>query len=112
MQCNTTGSLVIQIAKLKGCATIGFAGSQAKLDYLKSVGVDFVLNYKDYATGEEVRAALRSTIDAGVAAGTIAARGDGDSDEPRGIDVYFDNTGGPVTDAVMALHALRARLVM
>lgn len=89
------GSLVVQIAKLKGCTTIAFAGSDAKCAYLRDVlGVDHALNYKDYNDDyRQVMTALTAVA-------------------PDGIDVYFDNVGGCITDAVMQLIRLRARVVI
>jgi NADPH-dependent curcumin reductase CurA len=73
------GSVVGQIAKLKGCHVVGSAGSDDKLQFLTSeLGFDAGLNYK---TTSDLAAALRDLC-------------------PDGIDVYFDNVGGPITDAV------------
>lgn len=75
----TVGSLVGQIAKIKGCRVVGSAGSQTKIDFLlNDLKFDAAFNYKqtsDYA------ARLQAVC-------------------PHGIDVYFDNVGGPLTDAV------------
>ena len=66
------GSIVAQIAKIKGCTVVASAGSDAKCDWLRSVGVDHAINYKTCGSLlEAVRAAA-----------------------PKGIDVYFDNVGG------------------
>lgn len=88
------GSLVVQIAKIKGCRVVGLAGTQAKLDWLKNeLGADAVLNYKDYQTLPKMIEALKGVC-------------------PNGIDIYFDNTGGIVTDAVFHLINLRARIII
>jgi NADPH-dependent curcumin reductase CurA len=85
------GIVVCQIAKLKGCRVVGTAGSDEKCDYLlRELGVDVAINYK---TTENIAAALREAC-------------------PRGIDVYFDNVGGEVSDAVMPLITNGARLVI
>ncbi|WP_419815574.1 NADP-dependent oxidoreductase [Glacieibacterium sp.] len=65
------GSVVAQIAKIKGCTVVATAGSDAKCDWLRSVGVDHAINYKSGDLLGAVRAAA-----------------------PQGIDVYFDNVGG------------------
>ena len=65
------GSLVAQIAKIKGCTVVATAGSDLKCDWLRSVGVDHAINYK---TGD-LLAAVKAAV-------------------PYGIDIYFDNVGG------------------
>ncbi len=69
------GSTVCQIAKIRNCSVIGSAGGAEKCDFVKSLGVDHVIDYKA----------------AGGYPGLVAALGDA---APRGIDVYFDNVGG------------------
>ncbi|MFO0916767.1 MAG: NADP-dependent oxidoreductase [Planctomycetaceae bacterium] len=76
------GSLVGQIAKIKGCRVVGIAGSDEKVDYLRrELGFDAGLNYKSTT---DYYGALKALC-------------------PDGIDIYFDNVGGPVTDAVFGL---------
>jgi len=88
------GSTVMQIAKIKGCRVIGIAGTQEKLDYLTNeLGADAVINYKENKSLEEMTAALK-----------IAA--------PNGIDVYYDNVGGVITDAVFNLINHKARILI
>jgi NADPH-dependent curcumin reductase CurA len=72
------GSVVAQIAKIKGCTVVATAGSAAKCDWLRSVGVDHAVNYKDGNLLDAVRAAA-----------------------PKGIDVYFDNVGGEHLEVAM-----------
>jgi NADPH-dependent curcumin reductase CurA len=73
------GSVVAQIAKIKGCYVIGSAGSEAKCRWLKEeLGVDAAINYKTV----ELRTALKAAA-------------------PRGIDVYFDNVGGEHLNAAL-----------
>ena len=73
------GTLVGQIAKIKGCQAVGIAGSDEKVAYItKELGFDDAYNYK---TAGDHGEALRSRC-------------------PDGIDVYFDNVGGVITDAV------------
>ena len=85
------GSVVGQIAKRNGCRVIGFAGSDEKTDWLTDdLGFDAAINYK---TTDDYRAAL-------------------DEAAPDGVDVYFDNVGGPITDAVFTKLNLDARVAV
>jgi NADPH-dependent curcumin reductase CurA len=83
------GSLVGQIAKIKGCRAIGIAGADDKISYLTDeLGFDGAFNYK---TVSDYYAKLKELC----------------SD---GIDIYFDNVGGAITDAVFRLINTRARI--
>lgn len=74
------GSIVCQIAKLKGCYVAGSVGSDAKADYLLTeLGVDAVVNYK---TTEDLQADIARAC-------------------PNGVDVYFENVGGAHLEAVL-----------
>jgi len=85
------GSVVGQIAKLNGCTVVGFAGSDEKTRWLTDdLGFDAAINYK-------------STDDYGAALDEAA---------PGGVDVYFDNVGGPITDAVFTKLNLDARVAV
>jgi NADPH:quinone reductase len=85
------GIVVCQIAKLKGCRVVGTAGSDEKCDYLRrELGVDVAINYK---TAGNMVDALKEAC-------------------PKGIDVYFDNVGGEVSEAVLPLITKGARLVI
>ena len=85
------GSLVGQIAKIKGCRVVGSAGSQEKVDLsLGELGFDAAFNYKEV---KNYVAKLQEVC-------------------PNGIDVYFDNVGGPLTDAVFTRINVRARIVV
>jgi NADPH-dependent curcumin reductase CurA len=85
------GSVVGQIAKLNGCHVVGFAGSEEKVEWLTDgLGFDAAINYKQV---EDYRAAL-------------------DDVAPGGVDVYFDNVGGPITDAVFTKLNLDARVAV
>jgi NADPH-dependent curcumin reductase len=86
------GSVVGQIAKLKGCRVVGIAGGAAKCAYLKELGYDVAIDYKA-ASGAALGSALREAC-------------------PKGIDVYFDNVGGDILDACLARLALHARVVI
>ncbi len=75
----SVGSLVGQIAKIKGCRTIGIAGGEAKCAALVSdFGFDAAIDYKTPAFKKALRAAV-----------------------PKGIDVYFDNVGGNILEACL-----------
>jgi NADPH-dependent curcumin reductase len=85
-----TGSVVGQIAKIKGCRAIGVAGGAEKCRWLtEDLGFDAAIDYKS----EKVRARLKELC-------------------PDGIDVFFDNVGGDVLDAALARLALRGRIVL
>ena len=85
------GSVVGQIAKIKGCRVVGSAGTDEKVDYIvDELGFDAAFNYKsvtDYHT--ELQTLL-----------------------PDGIDVYFDNVGGEITDAVFPNLRIKGRVVI
>ena len=85
------GMTVCQIAKIKGCRVIGIAGSDEKNEYLRrELSVDVTINYK---TAGIMLEALKEAC-------------------PKGIDVYFDNVGGDVSDAVMPLITNGARVII
>ncbi len=84
------GSAVGQIAKILGCHVVGVAGTAEKVAYLKSLGFDGAVNYRTDKPYE----------------GTLAARC------PNGIDCYFDNVGGEMTDAVLGLMNTRGRVAV
>jgi len=76
------GAIAAQIAKMKGATVIGTAGGPDKCRYLiEKLGLDAAIDYKQYNTTATMLAELKRVA-------------------PKGIDVYFDNTGGHVTDAV------------
>ncbi len=83
------GQVVGQIAKIKGCRVVGIAGGPEKCAYLRSIGFDAAIDYKN----EDVAAALKTHC-------------------PKGVDVYFDNVGGEILDAVLAQLAMHARIVI
>ena len=84
------GSLVGQIAKLKGCTVIGIAGGKEKCNYLvNDLGFDEAIDYKS----ENLIEAL-------------------DKKCSKGIDVYFDNVGGEILDAALTKLRLNARVVI
>ncbi len=82
------GSVVGQIAKIKGCRAVGLAGSDAKCKWIvDALGFDAAINYKT----EDVAAALQRTC-------------------PKGIDIYFDNVGGDILDACFKQMNLKGRI--
>ena len=82
------GTAVCQIAKIKDCRVVGIAGTNDKNAYLKDeLRVDATINYKT----EDVRQALAHAC-------------------PNGVDVYFDNVGGDVSDAALLLINKGARI--
>lgn len=75
----SVGSIVGQIAKIKGCRVVGIAGGQDKCHWLTSeLGFDAAVDYKDGAVFRALRAAA-----------------------PDGIDVYFDNVGGEILESCL-----------
>jgi NADPH-dependent curcumin reductase CurA len=84
-----TGTLVGQIAKLRGCRVVGVCSTPAKQEWLTSeLGFDAALNYRD----DGFRKALKEAC-------------------PEGIDVYFDNVGGTTLDTALGAMAYRGRVV-
>jgi NADPH-dependent curcumin reductase CurA len=85
-----TGSVVGQIAKLKGATVLGLAGTDSKCAWLKEeLGFDEALNYKDADFAKNFRAATKSLI-----------------------DVFFDNVGGDILDMALARAKPHSRFVM
>jgi NADPH-dependent curcumin reductase CurA len=84
------GQIVCQIAKLKGHTVIGSAGGADKVAYLKEIGVDHAIDYK---AESDLNAALARAA-------------------PDGIDVYFDNVGGPHLEAALMNAKPMARFAL
>ena len=85
-----TGSVVGQLAKAWGCRAVGIAGGEAKCRWLTDeLGFDAAIDYKH----EDVGKRLGETC-------------------PQGIDVFFDNVGGPILDAALGRLAMRGRVVL
>ncbi|AIZ63553.1 alcohol dehydrogenase [Hymenobacter sp. DG25B] len=84
------GMVVGQLAKIKGARVIGTAGSDEKVAELKKLGFDEAINYK---TTPDIAQALAAAA-------------------PRGVDCYFDNVGGAITDAVYDLLNKHARIAL
>ena len=84
------GMTVCQLARIKNSRAVGIAGSAEKNKYLMDeLGVDAAVNYKDAGMKQALKEAC-----------------------PSGVDVYFDNVGGEVSDAVMPLLNHGARIVI
>ncbi len=82
------GSIVGQIAKLKGCRVVGIAGGLNKCrNVVQSLGFDGCIDYRNSAFASDLKAAV-----------------------PDGIDIYFENVGGAVFDAVWPLLNVHARV--
>ena len=86
------GQTVGQLAKIKGCRVVGIAGGAAKCDWVvKELGFDACIDYK--AGAGAVREGLKTHC-------------------PKGVDIYFDNVGGDILDAVLARLARKARVII
>jgi NADPH-dependent curcumin reductase CurA len=85
------GSVAGQIARIMGCQVTGIAGSEQKIQYITDeLKFDRAINYKSFPN---IRKALAKT-------------------NPDGIDIYFDNVGGDVSDSVMYFLNPHARIVL
>ncbi len=84
------GQLVGQIAKLAGCRAVAIAGSDDKLQWCREIGFDEGINYRK---SSDLPGVVKEAC-------------------PDGVDVFFDNTAGPIHDAVMKNLAIGARVVI
>ncbi|MDG1353663.1 MAG: NADP-dependent oxidoreductase [Sulfitobacter sp.] len=86
------GSMVGQIAKSMGLRTVGIAGGPEKCKTaVEHFGFDICLDHRAYATATDLRAALKEAA-------------------PKGVDIYFENVGGKVLEAVMPLMNQHGRI--
>jgi NADPH-dependent curcumin reductase CurA len=84
------GQTVGQLAKLKGCRVVGIAGGKAKCDWVvNELGFDACIDYK----AGDVKAGLKEHC-------------------PKGVDIYFDNVGGDILDAVLTRITRAARIII
>ena len=84
------GSLVGQIAKIKGCTVVGIAGGEKKCNYIKdNLGFDNSIDYKKGNVIKEIKKKC-----------------------PNGVDVYFDNVGGEILDAALIFLRRNARVIL
>jgi NADPH-dependent curcumin reductase CurA len=87
---SSVGSLVGQIARLRGARVVGLAGSEEKLRWVcDELGFDACIDYKR----EDVYARLKEVC-------------------PKGVDIFFDNVGGELLDTVLKRMAFRGRIVL
>jgi NADPH-dependent curcumin reductase CurA len=85
-----TGSVVGQIAKIKGCRVVGIAGGTEKCDWLiREANFDAAIDYKN----DNVFKSIKEHC-------------------PKGVDVYFENVGGEILEAALGCLAMRARVVL
>lgn len=84
------GSTAGQLAKGLGCRVVGIAGSDEKVAWLKELGFDDAFNYK---STDDYYSSIKKAC-------------------PDGVDAYFDNVGGPITDAVFPLLNIGARIAI
>ena len=85
------GLVVGQIAKIHGCRVVGIAGSQKKIDLLKDkYGFDDAINYK---TVTDLKTAISKSC-------------------PKGVDIYYDNVGGEISDAVISNINFHGRITL
>ena len=84
------GQTVGQLAKIKGCRVVGIAGGAAKCEWVvKELGFDACIDYK----AGDVKAGLKEHC-------------------PKGVDIYFDNVGGDILDAVLTRITRGARIII
>ncbi|AMP00042.1 zinc-binding dehydrogenase family protein [Collimonas arenae] len=87
------GSLVAQFGKRAGCRVVGIAGGAEKCRFLtETLKLDAAVDYRAHTTPEALSAAIQAST--------------------GGVDIYFDNVGGPITDAVIPLIKRRARIII
>ena len=87
------GSLVAQFAKKHGCRVLGIAGGAQKCDWLRdTLGLDWALDYRAFADADALSQAIHELT--------------------GGVDVYFDNVGGWISDAIFPIINRRARIVI
>jgi NADPH-dependent curcumin reductase CurA len=83
------GQVVIQLARAMGARVVAIAGAPAKLAHCRALGAEVALDHRDPSFPEALATAC-----------------------PAGVDVFFDNTGGPIHDAVLARLATHARVIV
>jgi NADPH-dependent curcumin reductase CurA len=86
----SVGQIAGQIAKLSGCRAVGFTSSEEKAAWCREIGYDDVVVYR---AAPDLAAAIAKAC-------------------PRGVDVFIDNTAGPIHDAVMQNLATHARIAL
>lgn len=87
------GSLVVQFARRAGCRVVGIAGGPAKCEFLTDrLGLDGAIDYRAFETSAQLSEEIQR--------------------QTQGVDVYFDNVGGWITDAVIPRIKKRARIII
>lgn len=89
----TIGELLGQLGKRAGARVVGTAGSPEKAEYLRALGFDAVIDYKLQNTADLLRAALKEAA-------------------PNGVDRYFDQIGGDLTDVVFSMLNVYSRVAV
>jgi len=84
-----TGSIAVQLAKSRGHRVVAIAGGAEKTAYCRSIGADEAIDYRSEDVAERLVALV-----------------------PEGVDLYFDNVGGPILDAVLANMAVGCRIAI
>lgn len=87
------GSIVCQIAKIKGCKVVGSAGGPDKTAFLEEIGCDAVIDYKQHGDWRALTKALKTAA-------------------PDGVDVYFENVGGDHLTAALEAMNVRGRIAI
>jgi NADPH-dependent curcumin reductase CurA len=83
------GSIVVQMARILGCRVIGIAGGAEKCDFIRDLGCETAIDYKNDNVPEKIAQLC-----------------------PRGMDIYFDNVGGEILAACLEHLAYEARVVL
>jgi len=87
------GSLVVQFAKKAGCRVYGIAGGASKCEFLTSkLGLDGAIDYRKFNDADSLSAEIQKLT--------------------HGVDIYFDNVGGMITDAIIPQLKLRGRVII
>ena len=83
------GSIVVQMARIQGCEVIGIAGGKEKCDFIRELGCEHAIDYKNESVPERIAELC-----------------------PNGMDIYFDNVGGEILSACLEHLAMHARVVL
>ena len=84
-----TGTFAVQLAKLKGCHVIGTCSSASKVEFLKQLGCDRVVNYKEESLDEVLKKEYK-----------------------KGVDLVYESVGGDMYDTAVANLAIKGRLII
>lgn len=89
----SVGCVVGQIAKLHKCRVVGIAGTDDKCKWMRELGYDATINYKQHEGVDAMKQAMRNAC-------------------PNGVDIYYDCVGGDTLNAALTLLNLKARIVL